>query len=361
MWLRNLILSSLIFTCVAGAQTNVNGLPNQQTPSVTVSGNGSASTAPLSTTGTWYQSGGSGTTTFPYDFMQPSGTTAVTTWSTTGTAIGANAPSGFTGNFLDFHVNGGASVYSVSSAGNITANYFNIGSGSLYQSPGASASALTFSGAPYASGTGTTSFPLLYLNDGTGPTTFASTGTEIGVNSPSGFTGNFLDFHVNGGSPVFTINSAGTILASGNTNILTATPSTITSTTAVTTTLSFPVLPATASKIGHCDILWSQATGGTSTFSLNTSAAPTDVYAYAETFGAPSTIVTSLPVTITTATTTTVTAATTDSTAGTLNRLSIHVHALNGATANTITVFALVSSGSDALTISKGSACVWEP
>jgi hypothetical protein len=34
--------------------------------------------------------------------------------------IGGNSPSGFTGNFLDFHVNGGASVLSVAYNGNLT-------------------------------------------------------------------------------------------------------------------------------------------------------------------------------------------------------------------------------------------------
>lgn len=65
--------------------------------------------------------GGTGTTTFPQLFVQPTGTTAVTTWSTSGTIIGANVVSGFAGNFLDFHVAGGGSQFTVSSAGVVTA------------------------------------------------------------------------------------------------------------------------------------------------------------------------------------------------------------------------------------------------
>lgn len=66
---------------------------------------------------------GAGTTnTLPQTLFQPTGTTAVTTWSTSGTIIGANVVSGFAGNFLDFHVAGAASVFSVSSAGTINAS-----------------------------------------------------------------------------------------------------------------------------------------------------------------------------------------------------------------------------------------------
>lgn len=76
-------------------------------------------------------SGGTGTTTFPQIFVQPTGTTAATTWSTSGTVIGANVVSGFAGNFLDFHVAGGTSVFSVTSAGAVSAasSFSSTGSG----------------------------------------------------------------------------------------------------------------------------------------------------------------------------------------------------------------------------------------
>lgn len=61
--------------------------------------------------------GVSATTTLPQLFIQPTGTTAVTTWSTSGTGLGMNLVSGFAGNFLDFHVAGAASVFSITSAG----------------------------------------------------------------------------------------------------------------------------------------------------------------------------------------------------------------------------------------------------
>lgn len=59
-------------------------------------------------TGALY-TGGTGTTTFPLFFHQPTGTTAATTWSNganNGTIFGANQASGFTGNFVDCRVAG---------------------------------------------------------------------------------------------------------------------------------------------------------------------------------------------------------------------------------------------------------------
>lgn len=61
--------------------------------------------------------GGSATTNFPALFIQPNGTTAATSWSTSGTGLGMNLASGFAGNFIDLHVAGGASLFSVSSSG----------------------------------------------------------------------------------------------------------------------------------------------------------------------------------------------------------------------------------------------------
>ena len=74
----------------------------------------------------------------------------------------------------------------------------------------ASVSANTFTGTPFA-GTGTTSFPLIYANGGTGPTTFNIGGAYFGVNAVSGFAGNFLDFHVNGGASVFNVGAGGAV------------------------------------------------------------------------------------------------------------------------------------------------------
>jgi len=87
---------------------------------LTANANGAASTPPLPVTGTWY-TGGSATTTKPQLLIEPTGTTS-TGWSTSGTGIGVNAASGFTGNFLDAHVNGGTSVFKVDYTGTADMN-----------------------------------------------------------------------------------------------------------------------------------------------------------------------------------------------------------------------------------------------
>ena len=75
---------------------------------------GAASAPPLSLTGTWF-TGGTSTTTKPQLLIEPTGTTS-TAWSTSGTGLGVNAPSGFTGNLLDLKV-GGATKLFVGSVG----------------------------------------------------------------------------------------------------------------------------------------------------------------------------------------------------------------------------------------------------
>lgn len=66
--------------------------------------NGAASTPALSGVGTIF-TGGSATTTKPYWLIEPTGTTS-TNWSTSGTLLGINAPSGFTGHLQSWQVNG---------------------------------------------------------------------------------------------------------------------------------------------------------------------------------------------------------------------------------------------------------------
>jgi hypothetical protein len=78
--------------------------------------NGAASTPPMALTGTWF-TGGTGTTTKPAFLLEPAGTTS-TAWSTSGTGLGVNAPSGFAGNLLDLQVNGTTRA-SITSAGTL--------------------------------------------------------------------------------------------------------------------------------------------------------------------------------------------------------------------------------------------------
>jgi hypothetical protein len=101
--------------------TGVVSVTGNLTASATISStaNGAASTPASTLVGTWF-TGGSSTTTKPQLLVEPTGTTS-TGWSTSGTGIGVNAASGFTGNLMDLQLNG-ASRVSVSSAGNLTAS-----------------------------------------------------------------------------------------------------------------------------------------------------------------------------------------------------------------------------------------------
>src|SRR6185437_10542030 len=63
---------------------------------------------------------GTGTTSLPLVYLHPSAASTVSTWSTSGTYMGWNAASGFVGNFMDFHVNGGTSVAKLDASGNLT-------------------------------------------------------------------------------------------------------------------------------------------------------------------------------------------------------------------------------------------------
>jgi len=66
--------------------------------------NGAASAPPGTFTGTWF-TGGTSTTTKPQVLIEPTGATS-TAWSTSGTGLGVNAASGFTGSLADLQLNG---------------------------------------------------------------------------------------------------------------------------------------------------------------------------------------------------------------------------------------------------------------
>jgi len=110
-------LTGTCTACTANSATTATTAINLSGGS-TVTGTPAASTAAIQTNATLF-TGGSGTTTFPYWMIQPSGATAETAWSTSGTLLGINTASGFAGNFLDFHVNNGASMVKITSTGGI--------------------------------------------------------------------------------------------------------------------------------------------------------------------------------------------------------------------------------------------------
>lgn len=84
---------------------------------------GAASTAAFALTGTPFV--GTATTSVPLLYLN--GGTAPTTWNNTasgGTYAGINAIASFAGSFLDFHINGGGSVFRVDSSGDIFSTAF---------------------------------------------------------------------------------------------------------------------------------------------------------------------------------------------------------------------------------------------
>jgi hypothetical protein len=84
--------------------------------------NGAADAPPVALTGTWF-TGGTATTTKPQFLIEPTGTTS-TSWSTSGTGLGVNAPSGFTGNLLNLQVNGTSQI-------SVTGSTLKLGNGTV--------------------------------------------------------------------------------------------------------------------------------------------------------------------------------------------------------------------------------------
>lgn len=81
--------------------------------------NSTASSPAKLFSGTWF-TGGTSTTTKPHVLIEPAGTTS-TAWSTSGTGLGVNAPSGFAGNLLDLQING-TNIFAFGATGTFAIN-----------------------------------------------------------------------------------------------------------------------------------------------------------------------------------------------------------------------------------------------
>ncbi len=169
---------------------------------------GAASTPAEYLTGAIF-TGGTGTTTFPLFFIQPSGATAASGWSTNGTTIGVNAATGFTGNFFDGRV-AGASKISIDSSGNI-----NISNAAAFQNASSSNSGkISFNGS-----NGTTinrnqadANPALIVTQ----TNASSTGDILDLNNSGGTVVKITqNGSVVAGSPTGGAEGAGTVNATG--------------------------------------------------------------------------------------------------------------------------------------------------
>lgn len=139
---------------------------------VTHSGAGALSASPFLLNGTVLTSGGSGTTTFPYAYLNFG--SAVGSFSTNGTLLGFNAPSSFTGNILDGHINGGTSVFTIGQTGS-----YGTTSGNIATTNG------TVTGAKYATTTNCTSTasPAVCSSAAAGIVQVAAAATTLQINT----------------------------------------------------------------------------------------------------------------------------------------------------------------------------------
>lgn len=116
---------------------------------------------------------------------------------------------------------GAASGSTYNGAATITASANTFGAGSLanantwsaantFSAAGAlSTAGVTISGVPVTGGSTSTTFPQMYLNSGSAVSSFSTNGTVLGINAPSGFTGNLIDLHTNGGITMFRVGATG--------------------------------------------------------------------------------------------------------------------------------------------------------
>jgi hypothetical protein len=180
----------------SGALILAGNVPLSTTPIAVADGAGSTSPLQLSTTRIVMNTGAAASratlniTSLPYtagngDQNHPVllfGTHGGSIWAESpngGTYIGINAVASFPGNFLDFHVNGGASVFKVSSAGTVTGTNFNVaGLGGRY----------LFDNSQYIDGT---TFPnVIFHRSNANGHRFNVNGTDILNISSAGLTSN---------------------------------------------------------------------------------------------------------------------------------------------------------------------------
>jgi hypothetical protein len=145
--------------------------------------------------------------------------------------------------------------------------------------------------------------------------------------------------------------------------LLGTTATSITGTTFTTTGIVFPVTGVSYATTyrGRCHVVWQQSTAvSTVRFGIGTSVAPTHMSLSAVSFTGTTAVPYGTGVTdITTATTTAATAAITPGATATNYITDIDVTASFTAVANTVTLYGLTGSASDALLIEPGTTCSW--
>ena len=89
----------------AGSNAGLASASIGSTGDITLSLAGALNTPPVRITGSWVATGGTGTSTKPQVLIEPTGTTSAN-WSLSGTGLGVNAASGFSGRLVDLQTNG---------------------------------------------------------------------------------------------------------------------------------------------------------------------------------------------------------------------------------------------------------------
>ena len=147
-------------------------------------------------------------------------------------------------------------------------------------------------------------------------------------------------------------------LQTGLNSVYLTTAKSITSTTAVTTGLVFPSIPASTTIHGRCSLIYEQATAAAAvTFSVAASAAPTNLWAMNSIYNGTATA--QQYTAITSTTNTAITASTVPAAAATPYREEVDFTLVTGSNAVVLTLYGLTSTAADALVIEPGSTCGW--
>lgn len=160
-------------------------------------------------------------TTGAFGAVKPDGTTITVSGGVISSTGGSGTPANPTANVGLTVVNGSATTYMRSDgapaldqsiAPTWTGQHVFAKNGAVVASGGAG---FKYTGTA-ATGTATTAQPAFYLDAGTEPTTWNVNGTILGINGASGFSGNMIDVHNNGGVSVFSVGPTGVGVFGGN-------------------------------------------------------------------------------------------------------------------------------------------------
>lgn len=325
------------------------------TAAITNSTNGAASTPAETWSGTLNT--GSATTSFPLIYYNCTGATGPTTFSTNGTVFGANTCTGFTGKFIDFHLNGGGSLFTVDQAGGMAV-------GTIASSAGITAAAASNLGlnarTQFRSGADGHITVNNNANSSLGLTRF-TLGTEAATNPAVCPASTIWD--VCDGAGTTTLGATTLLSANGNKTFVTTNFTTANNTALQTITgLTFN-FPAVAHNWNYeCDLAYSQATANVAVaFGIQAATnTPTNIFGtgimQVSTTAGVSAYASGTLATLATTTGTNIVSGTPVATA---TNYTVHLAGTLelGASANAVNFMVSTATGTDAVTVLRGSSC----